>query len=262
MDALISWIGDLVRGTSNECQRQVSLQPQCTYANALLPTRHTKPPEEEETPASRYLRSRHTTHTPYKITWRIDVCVRGFFERPFDRSRRLLICSHVFEGCSGRLAMSSFRLLELALTSRQPRMSWRNSIGGLMIDMGIYMPCLLGHACKTRVSPRWRWCRPIDRPARCVSPLAWDGAGLASAFTAEGWQEYCLPSLEVVQLGASSPWHESCMWRLCGRFCISRHVVMDVSDIHWTYMRMCNILYIYIIYIYWCIYIHISYIYV
>ena len=29
--------------------------------------------------------------------------------------------------------MSSFRLLELALTSRQPRMSWRNSIGGLMI---------------------------------------------------------------------------------------------------------------------------------
>jgi hypothetical protein len=45
-------------------------QPQGTYVHALLRTRHTRPPAKEHTPASRYLRSRPTTYTSYKITRR------------------------------------------------------------------------------------------------------------------------------------------------------------------------------------------------
>ena len=41
-------------------------QPQGTYAHALLRPRPARPPEEEKNPASRYLRSRSTTYTPYK----------------------------------------------------------------------------------------------------------------------------------------------------------------------------------------------------
>ena len=51
-------------------QEQKRPQPQGTYADALLCTRHTRPPEEEKSPASKYLRRRSTTYTPYTTTRR------------------------------------------------------------------------------------------------------------------------------------------------------------------------------------------------
>ena len=42
--------------TLHDHQKKKRPEPQCTYANALLRTHPTKPPEEEKTPASRYLR--------------------------------------------------------------------------------------------------------------------------------------------------------------------------------------------------------------
>jgi hypothetical protein len=51
-------------------QKKKRPQPQGTYAHALLRTRHTRSPEEDRTPASRYIRSRPTTYMPYKKTRR------------------------------------------------------------------------------------------------------------------------------------------------------------------------------------------------
>ena len=59
-------------------------QPQGTYAHALLRTRHTRPPEEEKTPASRYLRSCPTTYTPYKTTRRKDPSLKVPTLTPYD----------------------------------------------------------------------------------------------------------------------------------------------------------------------------------
>jgi hypothetical protein len=56
--------------TLQDHQKKKRSQPRGTYADALLNTRHTRPPEEKKTPASRYLRGRPTTHTPYKTTRR------------------------------------------------------------------------------------------------------------------------------------------------------------------------------------------------
>ena len=51
-------------------QKEKRTQPRGTYAHALLRTRHTRPPHEEKTSASRYLCSRPTTCTSYKTTKR------------------------------------------------------------------------------------------------------------------------------------------------------------------------------------------------
>ena len=53
-------------------------QPQGTYAHALPRTRPTKPPEEEKTPASRYLRSRFITYTPHRLPKWGGVCLKVF----------------------------------------------------------------------------------------------------------------------------------------------------------------------------------------
>ena len=45
-------------------------QPQGTHAHAQLRPRPTRPPEEDKTPASRYLRSRPTTYTAQKTARR------------------------------------------------------------------------------------------------------------------------------------------------------------------------------------------------
>ena len=53
-------------------------QPQCTDAHALLRTGPTRPPEEEKSLASRYLRSRSTTYMPYKPPKCRGACQKGF----------------------------------------------------------------------------------------------------------------------------------------------------------------------------------------
>ena len=49
-------------------EKKKTPQPQGTYAHALLRTRHTRSPKEENTLASRYLCSRSTAYRPYKTT--------------------------------------------------------------------------------------------------------------------------------------------------------------------------------------------------
>ena len=51
-------------------QKEKRTQPRGTYAHALLRTRHTRPPHEEKTSASRYFCSRPNTCMSYKTTKR------------------------------------------------------------------------------------------------------------------------------------------------------------------------------------------------